>query len=148
VASGPDTTGRGEVSGPRFDQPDIEEESQPFWDGLVDGRLLIKHCLACHAFHYYPRPFCPSCWSDDVEWYEASGRGRVYTYSTVYVNDLPPFPPEVPYVAAVVELDEGPRMMTRLVGCTKDDIAIDMPVQMEVADLDAELKMAVFRPVT
>jgi uncharacterized OB-fold protein len=132
---------------PRFDQPVVEEESRAFWEGLRDSRLLIKHCTACGAFHYYPRPFCPTCWSDDVEWYEASGRAAVYTYSTVYVNDLPPFGPQVPYIAAVVELDEGPRMMTRLVDCTKDDITLGMPVQVTYADLDDELKIAVFRPV-
>jgi uncharacterized protein len=131
---------------PRFDQPLVEDESRPFWEGLRDGRLLIKHCAACGAFHYYPRPFCPSCWSDDVEWYEASGRATVYTYSTVYVNDLPPFGPQVPYVAAVVELEEGPRMMTRLVDCTKDDITLGMPVEVTYTDLDHELKIAVFRP--
>jgi uncharacterized OB-fold protein len=132
---------------PRFDQPVVEEESREFWEGLCDGRLLIKHCTACGAFHYYPRPFCPTCWSDDVEWYEASGRATVYTYSTVYVNDLPPFGPQVPYVAAVVELEEGPRMMTRLVDCTKDDITLGMPVEVTYTDLDDELKIAVFRPV-
>ncbi len=131
---------------PRFDQPLIEDESRPFWDALRDGKLLIKHCTACDAFHYYPRPFCPSCWSDDVEWHEASGRATVYTYSTVYVNDLPPFGPQVPYVAAVVELEEGPRMMTRLVDCTKDDITLGMPVEVTYTDLDDELKIAVFRP--
>jgi uncharacterized OB-fold protein len=133
-------------SGPRFDQPLIEDESAPFWDGLKDGKLLIKRCTSCGAFHYYPRPFCPTCWSDEVEWYEASGKARVYSYSTVYVNDLPPFGPEVPYVAAVVELEEGPRMMTRLVDCTKDTITIDMPVEVAYQRLDDELQMAVFRP--
>jgi uncharacterized OB-fold protein len=132
---------------PRFDQPVVEDESREFWEGLCDGRLLIKHCTACGAFHYYPRPFCPTCWSDDVEWYEASGRATVYTYSTVYVNDLPPFGPQVPYVAAVVELEEGPRMMTRLIDCTKDDITLGMPVEVTYTDLDDELKIAVFRPV-
>jgi len=133
-------------SGPRFDQPLIEDESAPFWDGLKEGELRIKRCNACGVFHFYPRPFCPTCWSDDVEWYVASGTASVYSYSTVYVNDLPPFGPQVPYVAAVVDLEEGPRMMTRLVDCTKDDITIGMAVQFETAPLDDELNMAVFRP--
>ena len=139
-------SGRDQSISPRFDQPLIEDESAPFWKGLEEGRLLIKRCTSCGAFHYYPRPFCPTCWSDDVEWYPASGRARVYSYSTVYVNDLPPFGPEVPYVAAVVELEEGPRMMTRLVDCTKDDITIDMPVEVTYEQLDDQLRMAVFRP--
>jgi hypothetical protein len=125
----------------------IEDESQPFWDALVDGKLMIRHCNACGEHHYYPRPFCPKCWSDDVEWCEASGAATVYSYSTVYVNDLPPFGPQVPYVTAVVTLAEGPRMMTRLVGVENPNIAIDMAVAFEPADLDGELNMAVFRPV-
>lgn len=125
----------------------MEAESRPFWEALSEGRLLIKRCADCGAFHFYPRPFCPHCWSDAVEWHEASGRGRVYTYSTVYVNDLPPFGPEVPYVAAVVELDEGPRMMTRLVDCTRDDVTIDMPVEFRSEPFDDEHHMAVFHPV-
>lgn len=137
---------RQDLSGPRFDQPMVEDESRPFWDGLRDGRLLIKRCADCGAYHHYPRPFCPSCWSEAVDWVEASGDGRVYSYSTVYVNDLPPFGPEVPYVAAVVELAEGPRMMTRLVDCTADDIAIDMAVRVDFQQFDDELRMAVFRP--
>jgi hypothetical protein len=135
------------VTGPRFDQPLIEDESQPFWDALVDGQLMIRHCNACGEHHFYPRPFCPKCWSDDVEWFEASGAATVYSYSTVYVNDLPPFGPQVPYVAAVVTLAEGPRMMTRLVGVENPNIKIDMAVAFEPADLDGELQMAVFRPV-
>ena len=133
-------------TGPRFDQPLVEAESAPFWDGLKEGELRIKRCNACRAFHFYPRPFCPTCWSEDVEWHAATGRATVYSYSTVYVNDLPPFGPQVPYVAAVVDLEEGPRMMTRLVDCTKDDITIGMPVTFEAAPLDEELSMAVFRP--
>lgn len=132
--------------GPRFDQPLIEDESAPFWDGLKDGKVLIKRCSACGAHHFYPRPFCPTCWSDEVEWVEASGRATVYSYSTVYVNDLPPFGPQVPYVAAVVDLEEGPRMMTRLVDCTKDDITIGMAVEALTTELDDDLKMVVFRP--
>ena len=132
---------------PRFDLPLIEDESQPFWDALVDEKLLLKHCTACDRHHYYPRPFCPHCWSDDVEWVEASGGASLYTYSTVYVNDLPPFGPQVPYVAAVVDLDEGPRMMTRLVGCTKDTITIGMRLKVAYEQVpDNELKMAVFEP--
>jgi uncharacterized OB-fold protein len=133
-------------SGPRFDQPLIEDEGEPFWEALKGDSLVIRKCNACGEFHYYPRPFCPKCWSEDVEWHEVSGKGTVYTYSTVYINDLPPFGGQVPYVAAIVELDEGPRMMTRLIDCTKDDITLGMAVEVDYQDLDGELKMAVFRP--
>ena len=92
----------------RFDIPSPDIETQPFWDGCREGRFLLRHCNACGEDHFYPRPFCPKCWSPDVEWKQATGRGTLYTYSIVHQNDLPPFNERVPYVAAVVELDEGP----------------------------------------
>ena len=105
----------------RFDLPTPDVETQPFWDGCKEGRFLLRHCNACGEYHFYPRPFCPKCWSDDVTWKDASGRGQVYTYSVVRQNDLPPFPERVPYVAAVVELDEGPRVMTNIEQADFDD---------------------------
>lgn len=145
--SGPETSpGPRQVSGPRFDQPLIEDESQPFWDGLCEGVLRIKRCGSCGRHHHYPRPFCPHCWSEDVSWVDASGDATLYSYSTVYVNDLPPFGPEVPYVAAVVDLAEGPRMMTRLVDCAKDDIRIGMALRVRYEPFDDALSMAVFAP--
>ena len=105
-------------------------------DAAVLGRgpraqLLIKRCAACGRAHFYPRPFCPHCWSDRVDWEEASGRATLYTYSIVRRNDLPPFGERVPYVAAVVDLDEGPRMMTNVEGCDYDELRIGMPLVVD-----------------
>jgi len=133
-------------SGARFDLPTIEEESEPYWSALREGRLLIKRCRACDRYHSYPRPFCPHCWSDDVEWVEAGGSATLYTHSTVYVNDLPPFGPQVPYIAAVVDLDEGPRMMTRVVDCDPADLEIGMRLRLRTEPVTDELTMAVFAP--
>jgi uncharacterized OB-fold protein len=132
----------------RFDLPTIDEDTQAFWDATKDGRLLIRHCTACGAYHYYPRTFCPECWSDSVEWIEASGKATLYTHSTVYTNDLPPFNQQVPYVAAVVDLEEGPRMMTRIVDATADDLAIGMPLEatFEAVDDDGDVVLVYFRP--
>ena len=102
---------------PRFDLPTPDPSTEPFWDAARQGRLVIRRCQACRRAHFYPRPFCPSCWSDQVSWEEASGRATLYTWSVVYQNDLPPFGERVPYVAAVVDLEEGPRMMTNVVDC-------------------------------
>jgi uncharacterized protein len=129
----------------RFDLPVIEDDTRAFWDGAREGRLLIRSCRACDAVHYYPRPFCPSCWSDDVEWVEASGRATLYTWSTVYRNDLPPFHEQVPYVAAVVELAEGPRMMTRLIGCEPDEVSMGMALEAVFEPLDDDVTIVVFR---
>lgn len=130
----------------RFDLPTIEDETRPFWEGTKAGKLLLRSCQACGAVHYYPRPFCPTCWSDDVEWVEASGRATLYTHSTVYMNDLPPFGERVPYVAAVVELAEGPRMMTEVIDCPVEDLAVDMALEVTFRELTDEVTIAVFRP--
>ncbi len=135
------------MTGPRFDLPTIEPESEPYWTALREGRLLIKLCAACGLHHSYPRPFCPHCWSDDVSWVEASGGASLYTHSVVYRNDLPPFGPQVPYIAAVVDLDEGPRMMTRIVDCEPHALAIGMRLQMRTEVVTDEVSMAVFAPV-
>jgi hypothetical protein len=124
----------------------IERESAPYWSALREGRLLLRRCGTCHRHHHYPRPFCPHCWSDDVEWVEATGGASLYTHSTVYVNDLPPFDSQVPYVAAVVELDEGPRLMTRVVDCEPSDLAIGMRLRLRTAPVTDEIAMAVFAP--
>ena len=111
----------------RFDLPTIEPETQPFWDAAREHRLLIQHCRACDRWQHYPRPFCSSCWSEQVEWAEASGEATLYTFSIVRRNDLPPFDQRVPYVAAVVDLAEGPRMITEVVDCDLDAVEIGMP---------------------
>jgi uncharacterized protein len=130
----------------RFDLPTPDYDTDEFWDGCREGVLRIRHCNSCGAFHFYPRPFCPKCWSAAVEWVAASGRARLYTYSVVYSNDLPPWPERVPYVAAVVELDEGPRMMTNVEGCAFDDLAIGMPLVVDFKDIADDTTVAVFRP--
>lgn len=132
----------------RFDLPTIEDETRPFWEGTKAGKLLLRSCRSCGAVHYYPRPFCPTCWSDDVEWVEASGRATLYTHSTVYMNDLPPFGERVPYVAAVVELAEGPRMMTEVIDCATEDLRIGMALEMTFRELTDEITIAIFRPAS
>lgn len=100
----------------RYDLPEIDAFTRTYWEAAAGGRLLIRRCGACGRAHHYPREFCPRCWSEDVRWEEASGRASLYTWSVVHRNDLPPFGGRTPYVAAVVDLAEGPRMATELVG--------------------------------
>jgi uncharacterized OB-fold protein len=119
----------------RADIPTIDAASGPYWEAARDGRLLIATCASCGKVHHYPRPFCPHCWSEDVHPVQASGMGTLYTYSTVYVNDLAPFRERLPYIAAIVELAEGPRLMTTIEGAEPEELRVDMPVT------------AVFRPV-
>jgi uncharacterized protein len=132
---------------PRFDLPTPDNATQEFWSGTHEGRLRIKRCNACRRAHFYPRPFCPYCWSEDVVWEDASGRGSLYTYSIVYQNDLPPFPERVPYVAAVVELEEGPRMMTNVVDCPFDQLRVGMELEVTYRQETEEITLPVFRPL-
>ncbi|MFJ9816672.1 Zn-ribbon domain-containing OB-fold protein [Streptomyces sp. NPDC101151] len=114
----------------RFDIPEIDGFTRPYWEAAAEGRLLIRRCADCGRAHHYPREFCPHCWSEEVAWEEASGRATLYTWSTVHRNDLPPFGDRVPYVAAVVDLAEGPRMMTELVECAAEEPAAGMPLRV------------------
>jgi uncharacterized OB-fold protein len=134
------------VSTPRFDLPTPDAETQPFWDAARERRLLIKRCNACSRPHFYPRPFCPHCWSDDVAWEEASGRATLYTFSIVRRNDLPPFNERVPYIAAVVDLDEGVRMLTNVVDCDVDGVQIGMPLEVTFRHETDEVTLPLFRP--
>lgn len=110
--------------------PDIDAFTRPYWDAAAEGRLLLRCCRACARPHHYPREFCPHCWSEDVDWEPASGRATLYTWSVVHRNDLPPFGERVPYVAAVVDLAEGPRMMTQVVDVPEDDLRADMALEV------------------
>ncbi|MFI8852538.1 Zn-ribbon domain-containing OB-fold protein [Streptomyces sp. NPDC053499] len=116
----------------RFDLPGVDAFTAPYWRAAAAGRLLIRRCGAegCGAAHHYPREFCPHCWSEDVDWEEADGRATLYTWSVVHRNDLPPFDTRVPYVAAVVELAEGPRMMTEITGCPPESLRVGMELRV------------------
>lgn len=110
--------------------PVADVESRRYWDAASKGTLLIKNCRRCRRPYFYPRDHCPRCWSTDTEWIEASGRGTVYTFTVVHQNDLPPFNERVPYVVAVVDLDEGVRMTTNIEGCAPDAVRCGMPVRV------------------
>ncbi|MFL9679649.1 Zn-ribbon domain-containing OB-fold protein [Streptomyces sp. KL110A] len=124
--------------------PDIDAFTRPYWDAAAEGRLLLRRCRACARPHHYPREFCPHCWSEDVDWEPASGRATLYTWSVVHRNDLPPFGERVPYVAAVVDLAEGPRMMTQVVDVPEDDLRADMALEVVFRTGDDGVAVPVF----
>lgn len=126
-------------------EPGITPETEQFWEATTDGRLLLKRCEDCGRVHYYPRAHCPHCGSKATDWTEASGHGTVYSFS-VPRQAGGEFGGATPYVLAYVELAEGPRMLTNVVGCDPDDVAVGMPVEVafEAASDDAALPR--FRP--
>jgi uncharacterized OB-fold protein len=129
--------------------PDSDPETAAYWEAAEEGRLVIKGCRACGHVFFYPRAHCPRCWSADTEWREASGQGTVYTFTVIHQNDLPPFRDRVPYVVAIVELEEGVRMTSNVEGCPPEDVECGMPVQVafrEEQRADASMSVPVFRP--
>lgn len=110
--------------------PQTQPWSEKFWEGAKEGRLLIQVCKECDSRIFYPRKFCPDCWSERLDWIEASGRGTVFTYSTAYDMVEPKFTDELPYTIAYVDLEERVRLMTRIVDCKPEDITFGMAVEV------------------
>ena len=122
-------------------------ETRPFWEAARRHELTLQRCRACDRYIYYPRAACPHCLSGDLEWRRVSGRGTLNTFTVVYRGQKG-FPLGPPYVIAIVDLVEGPRLMTNLVGIEPDPakIRIGMPVEVVFEDVSAEVSLPRFRP--
>ena len=120
--------------------------ARPFWDGARQGRLLIQKCGSCGQNIFYPRLSCPACFSEKLDWVEASGRGSIYSYTVVYNNAPSAFVADVPYVVAVIRLEEGVQMLSNIVECDHEKLACDMPVEVVFEELDEEFTLPKFRP--
>jgi len=127
--------------------PITQPWSEPFWEGTKQGKLLVQHCKDCDTNIFYPRKFCPECWSDNLDWIESSGRAKILTFSTAYDMVEPKFMEDLPYTIAYVDLEEGVRMMTRIVECPPEDITFDMDVEVVFHKLNDDYYLPYFRPV-
>ena len=121
-------------------------DTQPFWDGCAAGELRIQRCLDCATPYFYPRPVCPACGSVRVEWFTASGEATLYSY-VISHRPAPGFENELPYAIAVVQLAEGPRMMTNITGLpqTPEALVLDMPLRVTF-ERRGEVSLPVFEP--
>ncbi|RME51527.1 MAG: Zn-ribbon domain-containing OB-fold protein [Caldilineae bacterium] len=128
--------------------PPIDPWTEPHWAAAREGKLLIQHCRACGRHIFYPRLACPYCAAAEPDWVEASGRGRVYTFTVVHNNAPSPFLDDMPFVIAVVELEEGVRMMTNLVGCAPEAITCGMPVQVTFEKQTEAITLPKFTPLS
>jgi uncharacterized OB-fold protein len=126
--------------------PYIHSETKAYWEGAQRHELLIRRCRACGAYHFYPRDFCPSCFSFDVDWVKASGRGVIYSF-TICHRPAQAFEDDVPYNIVLVELEEGIRMMSAVVECRGDDLKIGMRVEVVYDDVTAEVTLPKFKLV-
>ncbi len=127
--------------------PQPTPETQHFWDGCKAGRLLLQRCTACSAGAYFPpRPFCPKCGSRKVEVFQASGKGKLWSY-VINHRPRPDFGAE-PHSIAVVMLDEGPKMMTNIVDCpqTPEALVLDMDLVLAATKMDDDITLPLFKP--
>ena len=128
-------------------RPTIDSDSESWWQAIHDRRLMINTCAGCGRNSLYVRPFCPHCWSEDVAQAPASGRAKIYTWTVVHQNAAP-FDTCTPYVVAMVDLAEGPRLMTVIEDCPAENLRADMELTIAFRDDDDGFIVPVFRPVT
>lgn len=108
--------------------PEPTEETAPFWDAVAEHRLVLQVCEMCGMWQYPPSPTCTRCLSPRLAWREASGRGTVFSFAVYHKAFHPAFADDVPYVVADIELEEGPVMLSNVVGCPPDAVRVGMPV--------------------
>ncbi len=127
--------------------PEPDQVTAPFWTAAREGRLLIQHCPACGVHQFYPQSSCRGCLSDNLEWVDAKGKGTIYSYTVVHRAPNRPFEPDVPYTVALVDLDEGCRMLSNIVEVTPEAIRVGMPVEVVFEAISPEISLPKFRPI-
>jgi uncharacterized OB-fold protein len=125
--------------------PVIDEVNAAYWAAAAEGRLLIQECPQCHHRQFYPRALCTRC-GGEPEWLECRGRGTVHTFTVVRQMGMRPFRDELPYVVAMVELEEGPMMMGNVTGCDPDAIRIGLPVEAYFVRAADDVGVVMWRP--
>jgi uncharacterized OB-fold protein len=130
--------------------PIRQPESDFYWEKAKAHELWLRKCTDCENVYFYPRDICPSCYSNNVEWIQASGKATLHAYSIAERGPTPVFRDAVPYVAALVDLDEGPRMPTNLVGVEMDEdhIKVGMALEATFDDITDEVTLPKFKPMS
>jgi uncharacterized protein len=118
--------------------------SEPFWAGLRGGELRLQRCQTCGKHQFYPRAACRHCGSMELEWTPASGRGTVHSYTVIHRTGIAGWREEVPYVVALVDLDEGPRMQSNIVGCQPTEVQVGAPVRLSPTPVTDEITLPLF----
>lgn len=128
--------------------PTLYEWNRPFFAGGTLGKLVLQRCLRCRELIYYPRMVCPRCLSPDYEWATLSGLATVYSYAIVWRPNHPAFADQIPITLAVVDLKEGPQMVTTIVGCAPDRVEIGMDVTVVFDTIAEGIALPKFTPVS
>tara|TARA_B100000029_G_C17396927_1_gene895560 strand:- start:417 stop:833 length:417 start_codon:yes stop_codon:yes gene_type:complete len=126
--------------------PEITLLTEPFWEGLRSKELRMQACSQCSVLRFIPKEVCPDCSSVDYVWQQVSGLGMVYSYTTIHGGVGPAFRDDLPFVTVIVELDEGPRVMSHLINCLPDAVEIGMRVSVVFERATEELTLYKFEP--
>jgi uncharacterized OB-fold protein len=127
--------------------PEHPAVSREFWEGSKRHELMMPRCRPCGDLFWYPREHCPTCFSQDLDWVRVSGNGRVYAYTIVHQTAHPEFQKEAPYAFAAIDLDEGTRILSNVVECDIEDVAVDMPVTVVFDDVTDKWTLVKFKPI-
>ena len=123
-------------------QPVATAETRPYWDAARESRLMVQHCASCRRHQFYPRAFCAACLSDDVQWVQARGTGRIYTFTICRIAANPAM--TAPYAVALIDLDEGVRMLADIVDCDIELIRTGARVQVRFESISDEYTLPQF----
>jgi uncharacterized OB-fold protein len=126
--------------------PKLNADTKPFWDGCRNHELRFQKCAECGHIRWPPSILCPLCYSKEVEWIRASGKGTVFSFVVYHKAYHSAFDADLPYVVAIVELEEGPHFLTNIVGCDPGMVRCDMPVDVSWEDITEEFSLPKFRP--
>lgn len=133
---------------PQKPVPIVNPWARPFWEAAREKKLVFQKCEECGKNVFYPRIACPHCFSDHLVWVESSGKGTIYSYSVVENNAPSAFIGDMPFVIAIVKLEEaGVQMLTNIVGCDPKQVHCDMPVQVTFEKVTDEFTLPKFKPV-
>jgi uncharacterized OB-fold protein len=127
-------------------EPPVSEASIPFWEATRRRQLVLQWCVRCDQPIHYPREVCPSCLSEDLEWREASGKGEVHAFTILREPADPAMADKVPYVVALIDLAEGARLMSNVVGCEPEAVTVGLPVRVTWEELSDGRALPLFTP--
>jgi uncharacterized OB-fold protein len=127
--------------------PKVNGDNKEFWAGCKEHELRFQKCMDCGLIRWPAAVLCPRCHSLETEWIVSRGRGTVYTFAVYHITYHPGFEQELPYVVATIELEEGPHLLSNVVGCRPDQVTCDMQVEVTWEDISEEFSLPKFRPV-
>ncbi len=134
------------MSGYNKPLPVVSEGARPYWEGCKAGRLRLPKCRSCGTVFFFPAGFCPACLREEIEWIDASGRGVVHAFSVISRPASPAFSDDVPYVVAIIELKEGPRMMSNFVGIDPARVHVGLAVEVTFERVTDQITLPKFKP--